>query len=554
MSNVKWLLFRFKKHWVLLLLALLGSLFESVGVAGVSLLVKRLVDGVFLMKSFWKLVQTVGYLYLLVLLGQLGNFMVSYFTGLMAEREVREIREQAFEKLMGSHYLYVKGISIGDVLTRLLSDLRLYRDLVGSYAVKLFRDPFTVILLLAVLFYRDWRLTLLLALFLPVMFFSIRYFGGKKDKHTKKLQEDTADAASGIKESLRGVETIKAFMAEKVMIGWFQQQSRKLYERSIKLVLYSSWNTVFNYLFGYTVVSLLIFYGGYMVVKGYMTPGDFISYLTALVMLQKPLMEVQKGFTEVRGSISVVSRLREVLNLPQERDEGYLFRGLKEEIRIEDLRVKLGDEDILRHITLRIKAGQKVGIIGSTGSGKSTFLRTLAGFVPYMGKILLDGVDLSLFKPSSFRSNIGFLTQESFVLSGSVRDNLLIAKRDATEEEMWRALRMALCDFVTDLDEKVGEGGRDLSGGEKQRLALARLFLKEPSIIFLDEPTSALDTVTEQQVLKNILMAFPKATVFMVAHRPSSLSICDRVLVMEDGQIVFDGDVTSALNFFTSRR
>ncbi|MFN4012681.1 MAG: ATP-binding cassette domain-containing protein, partial [Aquificaceae bacterium] len=269
---------------------------------------------------------------------------------------------------------------------------------------------------------------------------------------------------------------------------------------------------------------------------------------TALVFLQTPLMETQKGFMEVRASLPVVKRIKEVLELKEEEGGQVSLKDFKEALKIEGMRVRVrGDRVLLEDINLTVKRGEKVGIMGDTGSGKSTLLRALAGFLPYEGSAKIDGVEISQIKREDLRELLLLLSQEPFVFPGSVRENLVIGG-EGNQEELWKALSLAGCDFVKDLDQQIEP--KSLSGGERQRLALARVFLKNPQILLLDEATSALDAKREEEILNNLFSHFSNKTLILVAHRFSNLLRCDRVAVLKEGRIVFEGKPKEAIEYF----
>ncbi|MFN3975569.1 MAG: ABC transporter ATP-binding protein [Aquificaceae bacterium] len=548
MENIKWLLHRLKAYWYYILLSLLGSFFEATGTAGISLLIKSLVDKVFLLKEgeeIWKIVlMLLGF----VLLSQLGNFMVSFFSALYTETELKKLRKEAFARLLRADYSAFLGVLPGEFASRVLSDMNLYRQLIGSYAIKLLRDPITVLFLMGVLVYRDWLLTLSLLLLAPVLFFAIRYFGSKRGKHIERAQRGYASVADKLFSSFIGFESIRSFKAKDVFEKVFQDLNARLFRSNLKSEVYFALNSVFNYTFGYTVVALVILYGGYRIAEGALTPGDFISYLTALVFLQTPLMETQKGFMEVRASLPVVKRIKEVLELKEEEGGQVSLKDFKEALKIEGMRVRVrGDRVLLEDINLTVKRGEKVGIMGDTGSGKSTLLRALAGFLPYEGSAKIDGVEISQIKREDLRELLLLLSQEPFVFPGSVRENLVIGG-EGNQEELWKALSLAGCDFVKDLDQQIEP--KSLSGGERQRLALARVFLKNPQILLLDEATSALDAKREEEILNNLFSHFSNKTLILVAHRFSNLLRCDRVAVLKEGRIVFEGKPKEAIEYF----
>jgi ATP-binding cassette subfamily C protein/subfamily B ATP-binding cassette protein MsbA len=552
MEHLIWVIKRLRNYYPYILLALFGVLLESVSTAGISLMVKKLVDEGMLLRSWEGL--TFGTLLLLglALAQQLGNFLVSYYTNAYAEKEAKELRRLVFEKLLKSSFLSVRGYSLGEYTTRVLSDLKLYRDLIGSSVVKLVRDPATVLLLFGVLLYRDWKLTLTLLALLPIIALSVEYFGRKKGKHLRRSQESLEKLINKLGDVFRGYESIKTLPAQKLLLGWFRDINENAYRAGLRMALYSSFNSTFNFSVGYLATALLLFYGGLKVLEGSLTFGELASYLTALTLIQMPLVETQKGIVEVKASLPVVQRLRQVLDLEEEMEKGVEFVGLKEGINVQRLSVSIDGRDILKGVSFSIRKGERVAVMGSTGSGKSTLLRVLCGFVPYEGQVYYDEKELREINLSTLRSKIAYLSQESFVLSGTVRENLLIANPNATEEEMWEALRLSACNFVESLDEVVDKESRMLSGGESQRLALARLFLKKPQVLLLDEATSALDAQTESLVLKNLFEKFPDTTFIVVAHRFSNILACERALVLKDGKLIFDGEPKRAIEVFLS--
>lgn len=547
MEHIKWVLGRLKIYWHLILLSLIGSLFEAAGTAGVSLLIKSLVDKVFLFKEKEEIFKVILSLIAFVLLAQMGNFMVSFFSALYTELEMKKLRFEAFKKLLKADYSAFLGVSPGEFASRVISDMNLYKNLIGSYIIKVFRDPLTTVFLLGVLFYRDWILTLNLALLVPVLAFAIKYFGSKKGKHIKRTQEGYAGITDRLFSSFSGFESIRSFKAQGMFERLFEQLNRNLFRSSLKSELYSALNSVFNYTFGYIVVALVIFYGSYRITEGSLTPGDFLSYLTALVFLQNPLIETQKGIMELRSALPVINRIRELLNLEEEGEGILRLESFKSEIKVENLLVSVGEEKLLKGVNLTIYRGEKLGIMGDTGSGKSTFLRVLAGLLPYQGSVKLDGLELSQIRKEDLREIMLLLSQEPFVFPGTVRENLIMAK-EKPEEDLWKALHLAGCDFVKSLDQQVSP--KSLSGGERQRLALARVFLKSPEIILLDEATSALDAKKEEEVLNNLFEHFKDKTFILVAHRFSNLLKCDRVVVLKEGRVVFEGRPREAIDFF----
>ena len=547
MESLRWILSKIKPHLPLILLSLLGSLLQSAGAASVTLLVKGVVDDVFILKDQEKLLRTVVLLLGSALLMQAGFFISKYLISLASERVLREIRFEIFGKLLHVPYTYFIRRPAGDLISRIVSDVEKTRQVLVEHIPTLLREPVVGLALIGVLLYRDPLLTLILVVVLPAMAYTVKYFGAKKGKHLRRTQEGTAQLTQVLSQTLQGVENVKVFSAEGKLLEAFREFNEKIFRSSVKAEFYITGNTALNYMMGYLVVAGVLLYGGLRIVSGNLTPGDFISYLTALFMVQPPILNTQKALMNLKGSLPVVDRIRELLSLEEERSGGIRFSGLEEGIELRNVRVSVNGREILSHINLYIRRGERLGVVGRTGSGKSTLVRIIPRLVDYEGSVLVDGTELKDFDLKSLRGKIGMSTQETFLLNASIRENLLIARPDATEEEIWEALRLAGCDFVEriGLDAPVGERGHSLSGGERQRLAIARLFLKNPDIVILDEATSALDANTEKRVLSNLFEFFKGKTMLIVAHRLSNVVECDRILVMEGGRIVEEGSFHS---------
>ena len=290
----------------------------------------------------------------------------------------------------------------------------------------------------------------------------------------------------------------------------------------------------------------IILYGGFRIIRGELTTGEFFSFLGGVVILINALQVLQRGAVQIKALDPIVERIRYLLSIPQEEDRGVEFKGLKESIEYKNVNLIIKDIHILRGINLKIFKGEKLGIVGLTGSGKSTMVKILPAIVKnYTGEVLLDGVELRNFSVSSLRKKIGMVSQDVFIFNDTVRNNLLIANPEASEEEIIEALKKAKAEFVfkleNGLDTVLGEKGSRLSGGERQRLSIARIFLKKPDILIIDEGTSALDVQTEEEVIKNIFNEFKDNTILMITHRLKILEKTERIIVVDKGRIVEEG-------------
>ncbi len=551
MENLGWILRRLLPYAPLIALSIVGSIMQSAGATSITLLVKNVVDEVFIIRDYPSLIKTVLLILGSAVLMQSGYFIAKYTVVLASEKTLLGIREELFTKLMRVHYSFFIKHPAGDLISRIVNDIERIKGIMTDQIPVLLREPVVAVGLTGVLLYRDPLLAVFLLVALPVMAYMVKFFGRKKGKHTKRTQEGMADLTQILSQTLMGVENIKVFSAESRVMRAFKNFNERIFKASVKSEFYITANTALNYTFGYTVVAGVFFYGGYRIINGAMTPGDFVSFLTALFLIQPPLLSTQKSLMAMRGNLPIVSRLREVLELEEEKGGTRAFGGLKKGISFRKTSVEVEGKRILKDIDLEIKKGEKLGIVGHTGSGKSTLVKIIPRLIDYGGSVRLDGTELKDFELSSLRASIGMSTQENFLINASIRENILLAKPGASEREVLTALELAVCDFVWELEKGietvVGERGFTLSGGERQRIALARVFLKNPEIVILDEATSALDLATEKKILKNIREFFADRILLIVAHRITNISECDRIIVLKEGRIVEEGTFYSLI-------
>ena len=545
MENLRWILGRVRPYIFFILLSILGSIAQSAGTASITFIAKAIVDDVFVLRDSDRLYQIIGLFIASAILMQGGMFFSRYMISIASERVLRNIREEIFRRLLFVPYSFFIRHPSGDLISRIVSDVDKVRQILVDNIPTLLREPIVAIVLIGILLYRDIFLTLLLVIVLPIMSFAVKYFGGKKGKHVRMTQEGTAELTQTLSQTIQGIENIKVFSVENKILEAFKRFNQKIYRSSVKAEIYIAGNSAFNYISGYVAISGVFLYGGYRIVEGSLSAGDFISYIAALFLVQPHILHSQKALMDLRGTLPIVARLRELLSLEQE-DRGRIpLKDFREKILFQDTKVVVGDKEILKGINIEIRRGMRIGIVGHTGSGKSTLVKIIPRLVEYRGHVFIDDQEIKDLEITSLRSRVGMATQEVFLLNASIRENLLIAKPDATEEELKRALDLALCDFVyrleKGLDSVVGERGYTLSGGERQRLSLARLFLKNPEIVILDEATSALDMKTEKKVLENLFEFFKGKTMLIVAHRLSNVMECDTIIVMKNGELVEQG-------------
>ena len=545
MEQVKWLLSNLKPYLGLVSLVIFGSILEGLGTSFMTYLVKRIMDDVFILKEANKLYMILYLFAGAAIVIQIGFFLRNFLMNMVSEKLLMDFRERMFSSLLYSKVDFFINHPAGDIVSRFNNDINAVKNILIDYMLSLIKEPITVLLLLGVLIYRDIYLTIIIIVAFPVISYSVKYFGSKKAKYVKLNQERLGMINQHVTQLISGVESIKIFGAEGHFLEKFKDANKNLFKAGIKSIFYTVMNSIFNQSTGYIVFGLVLLYGGYRIVHGYTSPGNFISYITALLLIQMPIMETQKGFMNMRSSIPLVKRVQEMLSLHKEEDGHIDISSLKVPISMKHVYVIIDSKEILKDITLQINPGEKIGIVGPTGAGKSTLLDILPKLVSYKGDVYIKDTPLESISNKSIRSKIAFASQHVFIFNDSVRNNLLLANPKASDELLIKALKLAKAEFLlklkNGLDTILGEQGYSVSGGERQRIAIARLFLTNPDVILLDEITSALDVHTEQAIISNIFDVFKDKTILIVAHRLSNITNCNKILYVEDGRILEEG-------------
>lgn len=545
MENLKFLINIYKRYWLLFVFAFIGSLLESGALAGMAYLVKNVIDDVFISKSYESLIFVIFVLIILAIIKQTGFLLKDFLYPLIIFKALKNLRETFYNKLLSTEPSYLMKLSTGNIISRFTNDLERFSQISSMIGINVITEVLTIIAIIIVLIYRDWKLFLIFVISVPFLALALNYFGEKRKKYSRKLQESLADYTQHISQVISGFEIVKIFNRN-IFKKIFEKINNELYKREKKNQLYESLYVASVEIIAYAATAGIIFYGGVRIIKGEITAGDFFSFLGGVLILVNSLQVLQRGVVNLKALSPVIDRIKFLLDFPEEKDEGIEFKGLKEKIEYKNVSLRIDKNQILKDINLIIKKGEKVGIVGATGSGKSTLIKILPALIKdYQGKVFLDNNELRKYSVSSLRKHIGMISQEVFIFNDTLRNNLLIAKPDATDEELYEALKKAKADFVfkleKGLDTNLGEKGSRLSGGERQRISIARIFLKNPDIVIIDEGTSALDVETEEYIMEEIKKEFSDKTIIMITHRLKVLDIVNKIIVMDNGKIIEEG-------------
>jgi subfamily B ATP-binding cassette protein MsbA len=466
---------------------------------------------------------------------------------------VRDVRDALFEKAMKLPISYYTDEKRGDLMSRMQSDVGIIENAVISILELIFREPFAILITIAVLLYWSVSLTVFALLLLPVVALIIAIIGKSLKRTAKQGQEQMGVLVSAIDEALGGIRIIKAFNAVNQVVKSFRWENLKHQKLITKAFRKRELTSPLNETIGSFVMIVIVWYGGLLVLDGEdsgLTGEVFMGFIIVFSQLMRPIQGVSQAMSNLHQAYASLDRINGILNADEkiyERENPVKIGEITQGVRYENVSFRYGEENVLHNVSFAIPVGKMVALVGESGSGKSTLADLLPRFYDVQeGQVRIDEVnvkDASLF---DLRQQIGIVSQESILFNASVRDNIAFGKPDATIEEVMRAAKIANAhDFIAQLengyDTHIGERGNKLSGGQKQRVSIARAILKNPPILILDEATSALDTESEKLVQEALEKLMENRTSLVIAHRLSTIRKADKIIVLSRGEIIEEG-------------
>ena len=466
------------------------------------------------------------------------------------QRVIFDIRSDLYQKLQRLPLRWFDGRRTGDIMTRVVEDVtameRVLIDGIELGIVALIQ----LMAVGAVMYYTD--LTVALWATLPVPFLVLGAWIYTRDARDRyRGQRDAAsDMNSLLHDNVSGISQIKTFTAEEREHARFNAFSDKLRKASLRIMRWWAFYSPGMSFAGMVGYALVLGFGGQAVMNGTMELGELVLFFLLLSLFYEPVSKLHQLNQMALSSRAAADRVFEILDSKDEphSEEGEaLPEPVLGDVRLENVSFSYGAQPTLQDVTLHAKPGETIALVGPTGAGKSTIVSLLCRFYEYdSGSITIDGHELNQTRKRSLRSALGYVTQEAFLFNGSVRENLLLAKPEADETELWKALESArasglVCELPDGLDTKVGERGVKLSGGEKQRLSIARALLKDPPILLLDEATASVDSETERLIQEALDALMADRSAFVIAHRLSTIRNADRIYVLDQGTVVQEG-------------
>jgi len=514
-------------------------------------MIKPLLDEIFINKDQTMLT--------LVPLAILGIFFVkgffyyiyNYFLIRVGQSVIRDLRNIIYSHIQSLPLSFFQKKPTGELISRIISDVTLIQGAVSNILVGILKDTCQVLFLIGVIFYQDWRMASIAMISLPLVVYPIVNFGRRHRSLSRSNQQTTAQISNILYETITGNRIVKAFCTEKYEVGRFAKTLDKLFAIVMRDTKIGSISRPLMEFLGGLGISLVVWYGGSQVLAGKSTPGTFFSFLTALIMIYEPIKGVSAINNSLQQGIAAAERVFDILDIKPdvaERKDAIELPIVKDAIEFNDIRFGYENgTEVLKGINLKVKTGEVLAVVGSSGGGKSTLVNLIPRFFDVSsGSLTIDGTDIRDVTFKSLRQQIGIVTQQTILFNDTVRNNIAYGSPDASEEQIKDAARAAhALDFIQHLpngfDTVIGESGARLSGGERQRLSIARAILKNAPILILDEATSSLDTESEREVQQAIENLVQSRTTFVIAHRLSTIRKAHRIIVIQDGKVVEEG-------------
>ena len=475
------------------------------------------------------------------------NYLMSY----VGQSVIIDIRAAVFKKLQRLSVSFYDKNKTGTIMSYVTNDVNALQSAMVENTIEMITEGFILIGSVVAMIYLDWRLTLFTVCTFPVVLWFMEFFGKKIRKTGGRIQECTADITSVLQESVASARVIKSFVREDYEVDRFDVENRANFRANMKNAQLMATLTPVVELVAAIGVTMIIWYGGNNVINGTITAGSLVAFLTYAVNISNPIKRLTRVIGNIQKALAAAQRVFMIIDMPEEIAESRDAKQLPEvsgKVEFQNVSFAYDDKgNVITDLSFSVKPGEVIAIVGPSGAGKSTIANLLPRFYDvYKGDIKIDGHSVREVTLDSLREQVGIVPQETMLFNGSVYNNILYGRLDATKEEIEAAAKAANAhDFIMQLTDgyetKLGDRGVNLSGGQRQRIAIARAILKNPRILILDEATSALDTESERVVQEALDRLMVGRTSFVIAHRLSTVKNADKILVLEKGNLVESG-------------
>ena len=515
-------------------------------------LIKPMLDDIFFKKNSEMLILIPAIVMAVYIIRGFASYGQNYLMNYVGEVIIRKLRNKLYEEIINLPLAFFQKQKTGELMSHISNDTNLIKEMVSSAITGVLRHSFTIVGLTCVIFYRDWKLAFYAITILPIAFYPIVIFGRKLRKISTGWQESTAEMNAFLQETFVANKIIKTFVTEVYETERFFKKTKKLFKLYMKSVVVQSLSSPIMEALAGVGIAFIIWFGGSRVIEGTSTPGTFFSFMAATLMLYEPIKKMSTLNTKIQEGLSAMARIFNVIEKKNDIKENTSPNAIdfdfnKKTLEFKNVTFKYDNISVLKNINVKAEYGKIIALAGMSGGGKTSFVNLIPRFYDVSGgNITIGGKDIRDIKVASLRKQIAIVSQESILFDDTIKNNISYGKHSATEEDIKNAAKAAYAyNFIEKFPKKfettIGELGSRLSGGEKQRICIARAILKDAPILILDEATSALDAEAEKIVQKALENLMKRRTTFLIAHRLSTIAYADLILVLFDGEIVEQG-------------
>lgn len=532
-----------KNYKILFAISIIAGIITALCTSTIAYLIKPVLDDLFIKKDANMLV-ILPFIIVIAYFGKsISSYIQTYYMNYIGQDIVRNIRNILLKHMLTLEMDFFNKKRSGELVSRITNDIELIRTAVSNHIADFARESVTMIGLIIIVIYQSPKLAMLGLLIIPLALIPTEFISNKIKKNAKKLMIQNSDITSKLNEIFNNAEIIKATNGEKIENEYFSNENLNFFKINMKLVRLNQLISPLMEFLGALVIALIIFIGGKEVIKGALTSGEFFSFMTALFMIYTPLKRIMSAYAGFSTAIPAEKRIFEILNRKPKINDGHIhLKNNIESIKFRNVNLKYDDNQVLFNINLDLHKNEIIALRGKSGSGKSSIVNLILRlYEPSSGDILINSKNITQYTQESIRDNIAVVTQRIFIFNDTIAANVAYGNK-FDENMIIQALKMSYAwNFIKTLPfgiyTKLDEFGTNLSGGQRQRIAIARAIYKNPRILIFDEATSALDEITENLIKDTINKIRKEKIIFLITHRPSTLSIATKIIDIEEGVV-----------------
>lgn len=529
-----------------LLLALVAMLMVAGATAAIAWMMKPLLDQVLIERNIWLLYTLPVFVILAYLIKGLGSFLQIYVMNYVGQDIVRRVRDRLLAHMLHLDLTFFHRHHSGELISRVVGDIARIQNAVSTSLATLLRESLTAMALIGVVIYQSPKLAFFTLVVLPAAYVPVDRLSRRLKRIAHAAQTSSAELTARLAEVTSNIEAIKAYHTEDFEARRFSAINQGLFRISLKAVRVNALVVPVMELFAALSAAAVITIGGLQVVEGHMSVGAFFSFLAALLMAVDPVRRLTQTYAQFQEAVAAQERIEAILRLAPEVKSGTLELPAVSELALEQVRLDYGEKTALHDVSLKVRRGEVIALVGPSGGGKSSVASLLLRFYDAShGRVSLNGRDIREYTLESIRRRIAIVTQRVMIFNDSIAANVAYGAEIDPERVRAALMRANLWDFVAGLpegiDTQLNEAGTNLSGGQRQRIAIARALYREPDVLILDEATSALDNASEAAILETLRALASDIITIIIAHRLKSVDFADRIYLIADGRVVCEG-------------